>query len=131
MQVIFAGSLIFFLIDILFVGGNGTQNLAPPDWYILTPPLRLFARVTRYVFEDVIQAYPLVFFAANMFVFVGLSFLMLRWMKWLRDRNSGGSVWHIRINRRIDLDAFQKYLKTKDLEATDGSFEVRNVMDWH
>lgn len=103
MQVILAGSFAFDIIDRL---SGGSLNITVPDW------------INIYVVEGIVDK-PMLWFALNMMWLLLVSKGLLMLMAYLGELANGAVTLRIVFNKKIDLDKFQTFLSTKQIDVTD------------
>jgi hypothetical protein len=117
MQVILAGSFAFDILDRL---SGGTLNIVVPDWieYGLVRP---------------IISKPMAWWLINMLWLSFMSVLLLKYMAHLGGLALGALSVRIRINRKIDINKLNIFLKTRAINVTDQTIDAdscRKKLTW-
>ncbi|KAG7382221.1 Lysine-specific demethylase 4B [Phytophthora boehmeriae] len=116
-QVLLAGSFAFTLLDRI---PGGTLNVDMPKW-------------VETAFAKPIIDVPLLFFVLNMFWMAGCIYLLIRYKrKKNQDEEYGRRTLRIKVNKSINIDAFETFLGTKVLDTQESvsqiASEVRRVV---
>ncbi len=117
MELIFAGSFTFDFVDRLsgddFIGSNGTDGVYGSGMWI-----------PNFLVPTVLQ-YPFLWFFLNL-LWMGAGLLMMKkGMGWLMAKQLGALSYTKVTNKRIDLEALNKYLnKKKGFTSYDATGEV-------
>ena len=110
MQVIFAGSLAFEILDRL----TGEWSVVHTNW-------------ARAYIVDPFMSKPLVWFIISMMVWFGVGTGVFTLMRDLNDKTAGVITYRVKVNKSIDLNALDGYLSRKAVVAEDGDADALNA----
>ena len=110
MQVIFAGSLAFEILDRL----TGEWAVVHTNW-------------ARAYIVDPFMSKPLVWFIISMMVWFGVGTGVFTLMRDLNDKTAGVITYRVKVNKSIDLNALDGYLSRKAVVAEDGDADDKNA----
>ena len=110
MQVIFAGSLAFEILDRL----TGEWSVVHTSW-------------ARAYIVDPFMSKPMVWFIISMMVWFGVGTGVFTLMRDLNDKTAGVITYRVKVNKSIDLNALDGYLSRKAVVAEDGDADALNA----
>ena len=110
MQVIFAGSLAFEILDRL----TGEWSVVHTNW-------------ARAYIVDPFMSKPMVWFIISMMVWFGVGTGVFTLMRDLNDKTAGVITYRVKVNKSIDLNALDGYLSRKAVVAEDGDADALNA----
>lgn len=110
MQVIFAGSLAFDILDRL----TGEWSVVHTSW-------------ARAYIVDPFMSKPLVWFLISMIVWFGVGTAVFSVMRDLNDKTAGVITYRVKVNKAIDLNALDTYLSRKAVMSEDGNADALNA----
>ncbi len=122
--IVFAGMLAFEILDRV----TGDWSVSTTTW------------LTDF-FEDYIEDIPGFWFGVSMALWIIVACVVCWAFKWTMYREQGQTTLRIRFDRKINLDRFEKWLKTKSISSEDRkddisteyvrvSFKEKNKRDW-
>lgn len=116
-QVLLAGSFAFTLLDRI---PGGSLNVEMPEW------------VATAFAKSIIEV-PLLFFVLNMLWMAGCIYALIRFKKKKsHEKEYGRRTLRIKVNKKIDIDNFEKFLGSRVLEKQESvsqlASEVRRVV---
>eukprot|EP00793_Prasinoderma_coloniale_P005699 PRCOL_00004173-RA len=103
MQVIFAGSLAFELLDRL----TGEWSVVHTEW-------------GRMWIVEPLMNKPMVWFIVSMLTWGLVGSIVFKLLRHLNDKVGGVITYRIKVNKPIDLMAMEEYLAQKPIQAEDG-----------
>ena len=110
MQVIFAGSLAFEILDRL----TGEWSVVHTSW-------------ARAYIVDPFMSKPMVWFIISMMVWFGVGTGVFTLMRDLNDKTAGVITYRVKVNKAIDLNALDAYLARKAVVSEDGDADALNA----
>ena len=110
MQVIFAGSLAFDILDRL----TGEWSVVHTAW-------------ARAFIVDPFMSKPMLWFIISMMVWFGVGSMVFSMMRDLNDRTAGVITYRVKVNKGIDLNALDEYLSRKSVVSEDGDADSLNA----
>ncbi len=107
MQVILAGSFAFDILDRL---SGGTLNIVVPDWI-------------EYGIVRPVISKPMLWWGINMLWLTFMSICLLRYMDYLGGLAMGALSVRITVNRKIDINKLNAFMKTRTVNVTDETID--------
>jgi hypothetical protein len=117
MQVILAGSFAFDILDRL---SGGTLNIVVPNW----------------IEEGLVRPWisiPMAWWFSNMLWLLLVSIALLKYMAFLGSQALGFLSVTVKVNRKINIDKLNDWLKTRDIDITDETIDLvgcRKKLTW-